>query len=249
MKNCHFLRSGLSNKKDDPIPSEGLVQFLIDYGITHYVTKIQLGAAEYRTMSETNYSSFISGKQTLGVDKIADLALSMSKTKTQSTHSFEVKRIGFMNPGFVVRRGTYDEAVVDVQLESILNLISDEDLKDRLSTALHIYAAHHGRYDIGWRKHSEKDILTLLSRPRKGNEPRKREEQEDRAPEQVAAAHDDEPNVNLETVELERHQAAKNIYSTAVKSIEKKLQFPSSRKLCYIFMGLGINADKLHRTH
>ena len=119
---CSFFEEWLTKqkyyKKDDPIPSEGLLQFLIDYGITHYVNKIQLGAAEYRTMSETNYSRFISGKQTLGVDKIADLALSLSKTKTQSIHNFEVKRIGFMQPGFfLVRRETCDEAVVDVQLD------------------------------------------------------------------------------------------------------------------------------------
>ena len=195
-------------KKDDPIPSEGLVQFLIDYGITHYVTKIQLGAAEYRTMSETNYSSFISGKQTLGVDKIADLALSMSGKNEQSIHNLQVKRIGFMNPGFVVRRGTYDEAVVDVQLESILNLISDEDLKDRLSTALHIYADHHGRYDIGWRKPCEADLIAAFRRPlNAGKEP-------------DGACVADEPDGHVVSA-----------YNNAVRAITNKFRFPPTRKL------------------
>ena len=56
-----------------------LVELITQWRITHYISKIQLGAAEYCTMSEMYYNSLAKGKAGLGVDKIAELALSASK--------------------------------------------------------------------------------------------------------------------------------------------------------------------------
>ena len=126
-----------------------LLEFITEYGITHYVSKIHLGAAEYRTMSETHYSRFVSGKQHLGWEKIAQLAVEKFNQKVEkTTHLHEVKRIGCMDECFVVKK----EGVVDVQLESIANLIRDEKLKEDVSAALNIYTYFRGCYAIGWKK-------------------------------------------------------------------------------------------------
>eukprot|EP00731_Ephydatia_muelleri_P023581 Em0015g1164a len=129
-----------------------LLEFITEYGITHYVSKIHLGAAEYRTMSETHYSRFVSGKQHLGWEKIAELAVEKFNQKVEkTTHLDEVKRIGYMDDSFVVKKDEH-EGVVDVQLESIANLIRDEKLKKDVSAALNIYTYFRGCYAIGWKK-------------------------------------------------------------------------------------------------
>eukprot|EP00731_Ephydatia_muelleri_P023584 Em0015g1167a len=109
-----------------------LLEFITEYGITHYVSKIHLGAAEYRTMSETHYSRFVSGKHHLGWEKIAQLAVEKLNQKVEkTTHLDEVKRIGYMDDSFVVKKDEH-EGVVDVQLESIANLIRDKELKEQV---------------------------------------------------------------------------------------------------------------------
>ena len=127
------------------------VELIIRYGITHYVSKIKLGAALYCTMTEAYYSTFVRGKTDIGVDKMAELALSASKKRTSSSQVSETKRIGFMSGDYIVRRGTYDEAVVDVELESVANLIKDACLKDAVTKALRIYIATRGTNVIGFR--------------------------------------------------------------------------------------------------
>ena len=97
------------------------------------------------------------------MDKIAELALSASKKQTNSTEVSETKRIGFMSDDCVVRRGTYDEAVVDVELESVANLIKDRRLKDALTKALRIYVATRGFSRIGCQPSRVFDCLVDFS--------------------------------------------------------------------------------------
>ena len=134
-----------------PFAVKELVELIIRYGITHYVSKIKLGAALYCTMSEVYYSSFVKSKKDVGVDKIAELALTASKKHTKWSQVSETKRIGLMRgDDCVVRRGTYDEAVLGVELESLANLIKDRRLKDALTKALRIYVATRGYSKIGY---------------------------------------------------------------------------------------------------
>ena len=136
-----------------------LVELITQWRITHYISKIQLGAAEYCTMSEMYYNSLAKGKAGLGVDKIAELALSASKKHTSSSHVSEMKRIGFMSDEGVVERGNYQEAVLDVQLTSIATLITkDKDLRDNLTNALCFYIAARSYGQIGY-KH-QTDLLS-----------------------------------------------------------------------------------------
>ena len=105
-------------------------------------------------MSEVYYSTFVRGKKDIGVDKMAELALSASKKRTSSSQVSETKRIGFMSGDYVVRRGTYDEAVLGVELESVANLIKNEGLRDAVTKALRIYIATRGTNSIGYKESS-----------------------------------------------------------------------------------------------
>ena len=137
-----------------PFDVQEMVELIIRHGITHYVSKIKLGAALYCTMSEVYYSTFVRGKKDIGVDKMAELALSASKKRTSSSQVSETKRIGFMSGDYVVRRGTYDEAVLGVELESVANLIKNEGLRDAVTKALRIYIATRGTNSIGYKESS-----------------------------------------------------------------------------------------------
>eukprot|EP00731_Ephydatia_muelleri_P005507 Em0002g1683a len=163
LKNDHFEEWINEHLTIRPYAVRELIELIIRYGITHYVSKIQLGAALYCTMSEVYYSSFVKGKKGIGVDKIAELALSASKKQTNSTEVSETKRIGFMSDDCVVRRGTYDEAVVDVELESVANLIKGRSLKDALTKALRIYVATRGFSRIGYQPSRIFDCLVDFS--------------------------------------------------------------------------------------
>ena len=133
-----------------------LVKLILKWRFTHYISKIQLGAAEYYTMSEVYYNSLAKGKAGLGMDKIAELALSASKKHTSSSHVSEMKRIGFMSDEGVVKRGNYQEAVLDVQLTSIATLITEnKTLRDNLTKALHFYIATRSYGHIGYKHKSE----------------------------------------------------------------------------------------------
>eukprot|EP00731_Ephydatia_muelleri_P005377 Em0002g1553a len=128
-----------------------LVKLILKWRFTHYISKIQLGAAEYYTMSEVYYNSLAKGNSGLGMDKIAELALSASKKHTSSSHVSEMKRIGFMSDEGVVERGNYQEGVLDVQLTSIATLITeDKTLRDNLTKALLFYIATRSFGHIGY---------------------------------------------------------------------------------------------------
>ena len=145
-------RSTIITQLEDCSKDENqLVKLISELRITHYVSKIQLGAAEYCTTSEEYYSSFVKGKANVGVDKIAELTLSESQKLTRSSQITEIKRIGLMNDKGVVERGTYMEAVVDVQLESIANLVKS-DLRNAVTNALRFYITARSYCRIGYRK-------------------------------------------------------------------------------------------------
>ena len=146
-----------------PFAVKELVEVIIRYGITHYVSKIKLGAALYCTMSEVYYSSFVKSKKDVGVDKIAELALTASKKHTKWSQVSETKRIGLMRgDDCVVRRGTYDEAVLGVELESLANLVKDPCLKVALTKALRIYLTTRECNKIGYQSSRLKECLEDL---------------------------------------------------------------------------------------
>ena len=76
-------------------------------------------------MSEEYYKSLVKGKTDLGMNKIADLALSASMERTSSFSCLRTNRIRVMDREYrVMREG---DALVDVKMSSIVILITRND--------------------------------------------------------------------------------------------------------------------------
>ena len=118
--------------------------FVQSFRITHYVSEIQLGAAEYRVLSQSEYYSKIGISGTFGVDKLANLVLSQSDSWKKTKKASDIKRIGIMSDEGVVTRGSYGEAVVGVKMEPITNLIRLPQLSNMLKKALMHYVERQG---------------------------------------------------------------------------------------------------------
>ena len=116
-------------------------QFVVDFRITHYVSSIQLGASGYEVVSESKIARKLGLGGRAGVEKIAATSGSakVSHSKSESRHSSNVKRIGVieLKDGIpTVRRGTYQEAVVGVQVKPISELILIRELRKSLQKSL-----------------------------------------------------------------------------------------------------------------
>lgn len=118
--------------------------FVNSFRITHYVSEIQLGAAEYRVLSQSEYYSKIGISGTLGIDKLANLVLSQSNSWKNTKRASDIKRIGIMSYEGVVTRGSYGEAVVGVKMEPITSLIRLPQLRAILQHALVHYVDKQG---------------------------------------------------------------------------------------------------------
>ena len=116
------------------------VQF---FRLTHYVSAIELGASEYRVLSETEYFSRVKAGGTFGVESLANLAISSSSSWKKTKKASDLKRIGrIIND--LVERGSYDEAVVGVSIQPISNLVRLRYLQLTLKKALLEYIETQG---------------------------------------------------------------------------------------------------------
>ena len=129
--------------------------FVHHFRITHYVSAIELGAAEYRILTETEYYNRIGAAGSLGIESIGSAAIKETVSWRKTNKQSNLKRIGVINDGFVARR-TYDEAVVDVATQPISNLVRLRYLQLALTKALLDYVQEQG-------DSSGKDTCTYLS--------------------------------------------------------------------------------------
>ncbi len=108
--------------------------------ITHYVTGLQLGAAEYRIMSDGQYHKQIASKGAFGLDRLAS---SFSKntekqSKKETMKCSQPRKLGKIEDDRVAK-GTQDEVVLQVQVQPISRLIKLPVLKLALQAALEKY--------------------------------------------------------------------------------------------------------------
>lgn len=123
---------------------EACKDFIGHFHITHYVNEIELGAAEYRMFTETEYQHQVGTTHTLNIEQAASSALKQSVSITRSSRAASVKRIGRINDG-VVERGTLDEAVVGVGLQPISRLVKQRDLHEAMTVAVCCYMDEDGK--------------------------------------------------------------------------------------------------------
>lgn len=113
-------------------------EFVNHFGITHYVSTIELGAATYKTMSEEDYQLQLSTKGSLGIEKMASVDVQQKAGFSLRSKSKEGMKIGRMDKG-TVQRGTVEEAVVGVKFQPINSLLKTKLLREKLKGAIKSY--------------------------------------------------------------------------------------------------------------
>ena len=101
-------------------------EFIKHFRITHY---IELGAAEYRVFSETDFNSTIGADGVLAVEKIASLSASHKRISRIFKKASDVKAIGKISKEGTVGRGTHEEAVVGIRVQPLSTLVKFPFLK------------------------------------------------------------------------------------------------------------------------
>ena len=123
-------------KPDLQVIIKGCDEFLEYFRVTHYVSAIELGAAEYRVLTEDEYQISVSIAGSFGIEKLASVVTQQSYSSKKKNKSSELKKIGMFTSDDKVERGSYSEAVVNVAIKSILTLVKTDFLHEAMSAAL-----------------------------------------------------------------------------------------------------------------
>ena len=117
--------------------------FVRHFRITHYVSAIELGAAQYKVMSENEYFKKVSTSGTFGLEAVAKFVSSESYSKKTTFKASDTRQIGkIVNDK--VERGSYDEAVVGIKIQPIHTLVKLRYLHLALRRALLDYVDEQG---------------------------------------------------------------------------------------------------------
>ena len=108
--------------------------------VTHYVTGVQLGAAEYRIMSDGQYHKKIASEGAFGIDMVATASSKnrMKLTKKEASKCSQLRQIGKIENDHVTK-GTQDEVALQIQVQPITRLIKLPVLKSAFKTAIEKY--------------------------------------------------------------------------------------------------------------
>ena len=131
---------------DDEIKA-GCKELVQALRVTHYVTSIKLGAAEYRIMSDGEYQKQVAKGGAFGLDTIAEAATTgfanMKQTKKEANKMAMkisyIRKIGTIKEDNTVEKGSPGEVVLTVQVQPITRLIRLPTVKMALRDALEIY--------------------------------------------------------------------------------------------------------------
>lgn len=123
-------------------------QFVYHFRITHYVQGIELGASVYRVFSEKEYYYQVSSRGSFGFEAIAKSSLSAKGSLKTTSKSSDVRQIGKIEDE-AVERGSYNEAVVGIQIQPISHLVNLRFLHLALRKALMDYINNQGSTKSG----------------------------------------------------------------------------------------------------
>lgn len=125
--------------------------------VTHYVTSIRLGAAEYRIMSDGEYHKQLAQGGAFGLDSLAESAMNgfgkqkpkeMAKLATKMSH---VRKIGCIGEDDKVEIGSSNEVVLSIQVQPITRLLRVPAVKGAFREAIEEYMegtpASEGKYN------------------------------------------------------------------------------------------------------
>ena len=154
-KSVETLKSYIQEKEDgDSILLNHCKSFVKEFRVTHFVTSIDLGAAEYQDYTETEYKEKASSGVNVGVSKVFSAKFSHDKTSTETNKTTDHKKIGVIESDGTVKRGSYGEAAVGVKLLPITNLLQEYNLLHRaMRAALFVYFALESDTMSKWQLH------------------------------------------------------------------------------------------------
>lgn len=136
-----YLKAAASDEKKSVFAD--CRSFVRHFRITHYVSAIQLGASQYKVLSENEYYKKVSTSGTLGLDAVAKFVSSESYSKKTTFKASDTRQIGkIVNDK--VERGSYDEAVVGIKIQPIHTLVKLRYLHLALRRALLDYVDDQG---------------------------------------------------------------------------------------------------------
>ena len=120
-------------------------QFIQQFGITHYVSAIELGGLEYRVVTEKEYGSQAMGEAKASIAAPgyggAEAGAKVAKESEWSKHTSEMKQIGRITGKDNLKKVTLaDEAVIGCQLTPISSLVKNPQLKEALMHAVDEYS-------------------------------------------------------------------------------------------------------------
>ena len=130
----NFLQ--ISSPEEKRQIAQDCYDFVAHFRITHYVSSIDLGAAEYRVLSETEHTTRLGARGTFGVEQLANLSVSQSSTWKRTKKASDLRSIGKMTRDGHVSRGTHDEAVVGIKVQPISSLVKLPYLNLAMRSAL-----------------------------------------------------------------------------------------------------------------
>ena len=125
-----------NDREDLRLIKEACKEFVNHFRITHYVSAIELGAAEYRVFTEDEYQTAISVAGSFGIDKLASTVTRQEFSFKRKRKASDLKKIGIIGKDDRVIRGSYGEAVVNVSINSIATLVRTKYLHDQMDKAL-----------------------------------------------------------------------------------------------------------------
>ena len=133
---ANFLKT--ASKKARECVANDCVSFVRHFRITHYVSAIQLGASQYRVLSENEYYNKVSAGGTFGYHAVAKLLSSTTHTKKTTFRASETRQLGkIVNDK--VERGSNNEAVIGIKIQPIHSLVKLRYLHLALQRALEVY--------------------------------------------------------------------------------------------------------------
>ena len=139
---CHFLH--VSDEEERKRIIQDCSDFVEHFRITHYVSAIELGAAEYRVFSEREHTKRIGMGGTFGLEQVANLSVSESSTWKRTKKASDLRKIGKFTSEGHVGRGTQDEAVVGIKVQPISSLVKLPFLNLALRKAIIGYMDQQG---------------------------------------------------------------------------------------------------------
>ena len=116
--------------------------FVFNFGITHYVSSVELGAMKYSVESNQTRSTQAGAGGNVGATSTAVSASASASANVVTNlmkRTKDVQEIGYFNDKGVVRRDTSDEAVIGFHIQPLSKLIRLPLIQIAMKVAIEIY--------------------------------------------------------------------------------------------------------------